>query len=318
MSNKLVIGDISGHKDVSGVLFDLMAKWGRSIEPIHLAAFNQGKNAWDGSFTDNPPKDVDGLITELRTQLLSGAKTMAQLKLFLIKKDYTNLAMCHMQDISDFYQEVFGVHFSTSNGLTKRLSGDNFMYFAPKLIFNDSGFDFTHEWIRYRFGENYHNQINHDDGILRCEPLNFSYGTRPATFLKNNARSAKDNYLLTYSEAIEADVNHRFSNFTYPYNGYSEEFTNQKGLTFRETCILLMFKCWKDNRYFAGKEKNDIQLIPCYGSICAKSDYDKKYWPIPVVYITENEIKVTYASTKAQRPRAQTTKNFRVQEVFEL
>jgi hypothetical protein len=139
--------------------------------------------------------------------------------------------------------------------------------------------------------------------------------------VKNNVRGTDRNYLLVYNEGMEIDKDYCFSNFSYPYNGYSQDFTDRKGLTLRETFILLMFEWWRNRRFFTkNKNGNDsAQIIPCFGSICSDGDYEKTYLPIPLVYVTKDNLDSVWASTNGHRPsRPDNVRVLRVEKTFEI
>ena len=137
MRNKLIIGNISGHKDVSGVLFDFLKKFNRTIFPSKLAAFLQNKDAWSGEFLVNAPEDYDGLIDELRIQLLTGTKSIFQFKLFVKGQDYLNPWQCQLEAITDFYQEVFNLDIRLKSYESRFAVTGNFMYFPYELNFKN-------------------------------------------------------------------------------------------------------------------------------------------------------------------------------------
>jgi len=310
MRNKLVIGNISGQKDCSGVLFDFMAKWKKTIMPIHLAAFLQGKNAWDGSFRDGAPKNTERLLRELAEQLLSKTKPIHQFKLFVKKMDYCDPRLCQVQAINDFYEEVFQYKLSL-NRLTKKLPiavTDKFMFFPKEFNFSSS--HWIEAWNEYRASEA-------DGGLRRCEPLNFKYGTRPENFLIYNIRSEKQNYLITYEERYSEKITENIDRFTYDLKNYKSQVKPQKGVTLREAFILSLFHYWKNEKYFTSRGETDKYLIiPCYGSVCRDSDYDEKYRPIPIIVLSEQALSSTWASTKGGPPHSGLTKIYTVEKTF--
>jgi hypothetical protein len=323
MRNKLVIGNIPGHKDCSGVLFDFIAKWNQTIKPLHLAAFLQGKNAWNGSFRDKSPKKTEGLLDDLRDQLLSGAKSVFQFKLFVKKMNYLDPRLCQLQAINDFYEEVFKQEyekiFQSKLSLSSFMEGlpatDKFMVFPKKFNFSSS--KWVDLWNEYRMSDA-------DSGLHRCESLNFDYGTRPESFLCHNIRNEKQNYLLTYEERYSEKRSGEnnlddYIRFLYNYKDYESEIEMKNGITLREAFILSLFEYWKNGKYFAPRDKTGNYLaVPCFGSVCQDGDYDERYRPIPIIIFSEHALESTWASTKRGLPDLRLVKVYTAKETFNL
>lgn len=316
---KLIIGDISGHQDCSGVLFDFLAKWQRSIMPIHLAALLQGKNPWNGTFVDAPPKNVDGLLQELRSQLLSGAKTIAQLKLFLVKKDFTNPVLCRLQTISDFYKEVFNQKFDLVNSISdedaKKLDTSDWMFFSAALFKN---WQFINLWDQYRHGKWRFSGV--DYGLERCEPFGYDYGTTHNDFLSKELRMDNKHYFIAYNSNIFSETNDfSFANFKYPYI-YNEDVLNkQAGLTLKETYVILMFDYWQNHQYFKFfPQLSETIAIPCFGSTCKATDNLNTFRPIPIIVVDKNNIKATRASAWKTLTIPKYFKHYRVSKIVNI
>ncbi|MFA5131220.1 MAG: hypothetical protein WC467_02235 [Patescibacteria group bacterium] len=314
MRNKLIIGNIPGHKDVSGVLFDFLKKWNRTINPKQLAAFLQNIDAWSGQFLVNVPKDYDGLLDELKIQLLSGAKSIFQFKLFVKGQDYLNPWQCQLEAITAFYQEVFNLEISLKAYEPRFTVTDNFMYFPKELcISDDKLFDL---WEIYRNG-NLAGQIR-DLGLRRSEPIGLNYGVQTKRLLQYNLRSNTSDYILTYKEKYVTEDLGEIYRFSYDLQ-YKPAVVDQGGITLREAFILCMFEFWKKSQYFSPRKNQEKYLaIPCYGSVCADIFSEKDRVQIPIIILTPNDIQSTWASQKKNMPRFKLAKIYQGEDWYLL
>jgi|GEM_PF-5393083 len=314
MRNKLIIGSIPGHKDVSGVLFDFIKKWSRTISPSKLAAFLQNKDAWSGEYLINPPQDYDGLLDELRTQLLSGAKSFYQFKLFVNGLDYLNPWQCRLEAITDFYQEVFKLEIRLKAFDSRYAAAGNYMFFPRELNLKDNRFSDT--WEIYRNGDL--NGKRRDEGLLRCEPWNFEYGVPTKSFLQYDLRSGNDDYILYFDEKFVTEDLEAISRYTYPLI-FKPAVVDKDGLTLRESFILAMFELWKTTKYFSPrKDQGRYLAIPCFGSVCANSGLNETTLPIPLIILTQDEIQSTWATMKNHIPPFKLAKIYKGEDCFLL
>ncbi|MFA4942244.1 MAG: hypothetical protein WC564_01235 [Patescibacteria group bacterium] len=312
--NKIIIGDIPGQSDCSGILFDFISKWNKSIKPINLAAFLQGKNPWDGSFTNNPPQNSDGLLEELKIQLLSGAKTINQFKLFLKKLDHNNFGMCQFQAILDFYKEVFHIELSIPGPENRFPMSEKFMIF-PRII-NFSSNRWANCWYEYRQGLTGERMI---DNLERFEPINFKYGSSYANFILTSLRQNEDDYLLTYEETYHTENLDEIIGHTYPQRDYKVPMNAENGISLKESILLSLFERWKNGRYFAPENDREKYLaIPCNGSACHDVIYKKNYYPVPIIFLSEDAISSTWASTKGGQPEVRRAKVYKPGKVYLL
>ena len=297
---KLIIGDIPGGKDLSGVLKDFLVKWeNKVILPKHLAALLQRKNAWDGSFKDNPPKKADGLLTEFINQLMERSITLPQLKLFLLKKNYLDPVLCRALEIKEFYKEVFNLKVPLKNSLKNELTDAGFMIFPKEIKLANLALD--EKWGEYVQPDNPFDPIFR--AFHRCEDFSFKYGVHPDRFTKFDVRTEANSYLLAYREEIVWGVYDnvkRVSTFSYPRR-YREKAQNSQGVTLREVYLLLMFEWWKTGSYVKLPEDYEGPhthiCIPCYGSVCKTQDHDGNNL-IPIFQSGEDEIGSVGSSVK--------------------
>ncbi len=298
---KMIIGDISGRRDFSGVFFDFLVKWQKTIVPLHLSAFLQGKNAFDGSFTDCDPRNEEKLLEELKKQLLSGAKSLTQFKLFIKKMDYTNPETVRAQEIIDFYHEVFGATISHNliYSAQANLLDENFMYFSHKVHFRSD--IWAQLWKNFHYGENKARYAD-DKGLTVCLPFNFNsdagyVGSPPRDFLLGSIRQENEDYYFTYRERIYREgPMESVKRFGYQGAARKTYLGQRDGITLKEAFILLMFEYWRSESYFQHPEKGIKIAVPCYGSVCKDYQQKEKIWPIPLVIASPENIENTFAS----------------------
>lgn len=314
MKNKLIIGNISGHKDVSGVLFDFVKKFNRTIYPSQLAKFLQNKEAFRTAGYSCAGLDYDGLLDELRTQLLSGAKSIFQFKLFVKGQDYLNPWQCQLEAVTAFYQEVFNLDISLKEYESRFTITGNFMFFPKELcISNDKFFDL---WEIYRNG-NTGGQIR-DLGLRRSEPIGFNYGVQTKRLLQYDLRSDSSDYILYYKEKYVTEDVGEIYRFSYGLQ-YKPAVVDRSGITLREAFTLCMFEFWKNAQYFSPRKDQDRYLaIPCYGSVCADTFSENDIVQIPIIILTPDDIQSTWASMKKNMPRFKLAKIYQGEDWYIL
>lgn len=314
MRNKLIIGDIPGRKDVSGILFDFMKKWNRTIFPSQLRRFLENKEAAITAGYSSAGINYDGLLDELKIQLLSGAKSFYQFKLFVNGLDYLNPWSCQLEAIADFYNEVFQLEIRLKTFDPRYAKGGNFMFFPHELNFkNNRLFD---AWEIYRNGDL--NGKRRDEGLRRCEPWYFEYGVPPKSFLQYDLRNANSDYIIYYREKFVTEDLENISRYTYPLI-YKPSVVDMRGLTLREVFILSMFEFWKTTKYFSPRKDQEHYLaVPCFGSVCADSTHDELILPIPLVIMTEDEIQSTWAAGRHHIPNFKLAKIYKEEDHFLL
>jgi hypothetical protein len=212
--------------------------------------------------------------------------------------DYLNPGLCQLQAISDFYEEVFEHNVPMANLKSRPPTTDKFMIFSSS--FSLASDYWIEQWEKYRYGQWINNPL--DNGLHRCNPLNFEYGVQPQDFLSSNVREENKDYLLTYEEECRDYDLWSAVAFKYEYQNKKAPVKFQNGITLREAFFLSLFEWWKNGRFTPRAECRDRVAIPCRGSICSDGDWDKKYWPIPIVILSENSLESTWASTKGHMP----------------
>jgi hypothetical protein len=83
MKNTANGNDISWANGYIDILFEFLAKWHKSIQPVDLAGYLHGNNTINIFLDNNHHGNDETLIAELKTKLLSDKKSLSEFKQFI-------------------------------------------------------------------------------------------------------------------------------------------------------------------------------------------------------------------------------------------